>query len=88
MTKVTEEAPEVSHKKMATESKKNKALETDSKHPKTEEKLIPKSDEPEIEMNFNKASNEAPPALDSVEQEPQHERGVLADIKSIVQKTK
>lgn len=86
MTKVTEEAPEVSHKKMATESKKNKAPETDSKHPKTEEKLISKSDEPE--MNFNIASNEAPPALDPVEQEPQHERGVLADIKSIVQKTK
>lgn len=45
LTKDSEGPLEISKKKIATESKKSKIQETDSKHPKTEEKTLPKVDE-------------------------------------------
>lgn len=58
LSKEPPEALELSKKKIATESKKNKIQDTNSKHPKTEEKVLNKDSELDKIEETNKGTNE------------------------------
>jgi hypothetical protein len=58
LSKEPPEPLEVSKKKVATESKKNKVQDTNSKHPKTEEKVQNKDAEPQQIEELTKGTNE------------------------------
>jgi hypothetical protein len=53
LSKKEDQKLDVSQKKIATESKKNKGLEIDSTHPKTEEKVVSNIDELQKQQIFD-----------------------------------